>query len=319
MKNCFESPRRQLPPIVAVTFAAALWVIPLTHDAWLDVAVVAVEPAAVELQQLTRDGFLKQRPAWSPDGRWLLFTRVTSDSLYLYKLDSTTGEQTRVTENKIPEFDAVWSPDQQRIAFSLDTLSGQQGDVNVVISKIDGTDLQPFAGPGDKLSHEEGAAYSPDGKWLAFTSTREGNQELFVKRLDGQQELRLTSDPCLDAHPCWSPDGTRIAFATDRWGDLELAVINADGSQLIRLTESAGLDDEPSWSPDGKRLAFTSNRDGNFEVYLLKLATRAAINVSRQEALDNFPAWRPDGRLGFVSNRDGGFEFYELPASAAAD
>src|SRR5258708_471538 len=114
--------------------------------------------------------------------------------------------------------------------------TGTQGDVDVYTIAAAGSDSRQAAGSQGKLSHEESPAWSPDGMEIAFTSTRDGNQELYVAAADGSNVRRLTSDAGLDAHPTWSPDGRRLAFSTDRWGDLELALIDADGSKLTRLT-----------------------------------------------------------------------------------
>ena len=123
-----------------------------------------------------------------------------------------------------------------------------------------------FAGVGP-LSHQDWPSWSPDGRRFAFSSTHEGNQEIYTAGADGKGLVRLTNSPGIDAHPSWSPDGRSIAFATDRWGGLELAAVRPDGTGLLRLTRSHGLDDYPCYSPDGRRLAFASNRDGQFEVY----------------------------------------------------
>lgn len=269
--------------------------------------LAAVEP---EYVQLTSDGYFKQRPAWSPDGQQLLLSRHQGSNIFLYVLEVHSGQQRRLTQRKDPEFDAAWSPDGKRVAFTFDKVSPNQGNLEVYTCDMKGENLQPLAVDGKALSHEESPAWSPDGEWIVYSSTRDGNQEIYLSRVGSTETRRLTSDPALDAHPAFSPDGKRIAFATNRWGDLEIATIETTGEKLTRVTHSPGLDDWPAWSVDGKRLAITSNRDRNFEIYVLDLATNTATNATRHAGIDNFPTWTPDGRLTFVSNRSGRFEIY---------
>ena len=267
--------------------------------------------------RLTTDGHLKQRPAWSPEGAWLAFTRHQGATIFLFLRSTDGSQEKRLTAGKDPEFDAAWSPDGKRLAFCFDKTVPNQGDMDVYTIGADGDDQRPALVSPGKLSHEEWPSWSPDGQWLALTSTRDGNQEIYVVRPDGNDLRRLTSDPALDAHPAWSSDGKYIAFATSRWGDLELAVIGADGSGLTRLTESQGLDDYPAWSPDGRRLAFASNRDGNLEIFICDADGKDPRNVTRHPAIDNFPTWTPGGDLTFVSNRGDGFDLYTLPLRRA--
>lgn len=272
-------------------------------------------PKMGPLVRLTRDGLDKERPTWSPDGRGLLFARHESGGMQVrqYLLDATAvgTPPRRLTDRKEPEYNGTFSPDGKRILFVAITLSGTQGNLDIASIRADGTDLKTvFAGTG-ALSHQDWPSWSPDGRRFAFSSTHEGNQEIYTAEADGTRLVRLTSSPGLDAHPCWSPDGRTIAFATDRWGGLELAAVRADGTGVVRLTNSRGLDDYPSYSPDGRRLAFVSNRDGQFEVYVAASDGAGPTNLSNHPLRDTFPTWTPDGRsVTFVSARDGGCDLY---------
>jgi TolB protein len=274
--------------------------------------LAAAEPAAP--LRLTFDGHLKQRLVWSPDGKQVLFTRHRGGKIGIVVMAANGSEEKVITAGKLPQYDACWSPDGSRLAFTHVPQSGTQGNLDVYICNADGSELKLFAGDKGKLSHEEYPAWSPDGKRIVFSSTFEGNQELYIAEIGSPDRKRLTNDPALDAHPAWSPDGKKIAFATNRWGDFEIAVLDADGANLSRLTESRGLDDYPIFSPDGRRVAFTSNRDGNFEIYVMDADGRSPTNATQHEALDNFPTWTPDGKLAFVSNRAGGFDIYVADA-----
>ncbi len=178
------------------------------------------------------------------------------------------GSRARLTDRKDPEYNGAISPDGVRVIFAAITLSGTQGNLDIAAINVDGTGLKTISSDNGKLVHQDWPSWSPDGRRFAFSSTHEGNQEIYTAAADGTDLVRLTQSTGLDAHPCWSPDGRQIAFATDRWGGLELAAIRPDGTKLVRLTSSPGLDDYPAYSPDGRRLAFVSNRDGQFEIYV---------------------------------------------------
>jgi TolB protein len=275
-------------------------------------AILVLAPSAgagdSEWRQITKDGAFKQRPVWSPDGSRLVFTRHVGSGIFLFLHDPATGKEERLTTRTEPEYDAVFTPDGASLVFSFVKTTLNQGDIEVYRLKLADRALAPLA-TTNALSHEEWPSCSPDGKRVAFTSTRDGQQEVYTVPIEGGDWTRLTNDPGIDAHPAWSPDGRSIAFVTNRWGDLEIALMNPDGSDLKRLTHSVGFDDYPSWSRDGTRLAWTSNRDGNFEIYTQALDGQPT-NVTRSPSIENFPSWTPDGRIGFVSNRSGGFDIY---------
>jgi dipeptidyl aminopeptidase/acylaminoacyl peptidase len=154
-------------------------------------------------------------------------------------------------------------------------------------------------------------AWSPDGKEIAFASSRDGNREIYVMQADGSNLRRLTWDAAWDAYPAWAPDGKRIVFVSYRDGNANLYVMNADGSHQEALTKDAAAEITPAWSPDGKRIVFVSYRDGNAILYVMNADGSHQEALTKDAAPEITPAWSPDGtKVAFTSNRDGDYDIY---------
>src|SRR3989454_755895 len=150
---------------------------------------------------------------------------------------------------------------------------------------------------------------------VVFSSTRDGNYEIYVARADGSHPTRLTNHPAEDRFPAWSPDGTRIAFVSDRDGNPDIYVMNADGSSLTRLTSDSALDGLPAWLPEGRRIVFVSRRAGEAQLYLMNADGSNRVQLTRGSTGNLLPAWSPDGaRIAFQTNRDGDWEVYVMNA-----
>ena len=154
---------------------------------------------------------------------------------------------------------------------------------------------------------------------IAFTTDRDGNDEIYLLDPDSTTGTNLTNDAGGDGQAAWSPDSTRVAFRSDRDGNGEIYVINADGTGLTNLTNDAGDDGHPTWSADGTQIAFTTDRDGNTEVYVMNADGTGPTNVSNDStATDTEPSWSPDGTtIVFATDRDGNFEIYRIDADGS--
>jgi Tol biopolymer transport system component len=139
---------------------------------------------------------------------------------------------------------------------------------------------------------------SDDGRWLAFDSDRNGNQDIFRAPLDGGAPEQLTSDSADDFQPQWSHDGRQIAFHTFRnRHDRDLYVMSATGSDQQPVVATSAQERDPGWSPDDQRMSFGSDLGGRMEIYTV--AREAAgwgkpVQLTRTGGI--FPFWSPDGR-----------------------
>jgi dipeptidyl aminopeptidase/acylaminoacyl peptidase len=172
-------------------------------------------------------------PTWSPDGGRIAFER--DGEIY-----TVASSGTEVPVPLLPGTEPAWSPDGTRLA-----LVRSDGIYLLDLSA-------PAAVPAVHLvgtsSADSEPAWSPDGSSLAFSSSRAGNSEIYVMRLDGGSVTRLTDNPAGDSQPRWSPDGTRLAFVSmqDVGGERigQIFTMRADGADVTRLTtdESYFLD-----------------------------------------------------------------------------
>ncbi len=140
---------------------------------------------------------------------------------------------------------------------------------------------------------------------VAFSSTRDGNAEIYLMDPDGGAETRVTVHPASDVEPDLSPNGQQLVFTSTRSGNADIWLLDLRTGALKNLTGSAAVEGWPRWSPDGRQIAFHSNRDGNFELYVLDLRTRALTRVTTYAGVDQYPAWSPDGKtLAFRRDMD---------------
>jgi TolB protein len=155
------------------------------------------------------------------------------------------------------------------------------------------------------LINEE-SAWSPDGKVIAFDSSRPGKTSIFPWNIETREQKRLTEGDANDITPEWSPDGKQIAFVSDRTGHNEIYVISAAGGGARRVTNDRSDDIHPQWSPDGKRIIYCSARANTdqthapegeiYEVYTIKTDGTDPRQLTHDKGVNTYPSFTHDGR-----------------------
>ena len=137
-------------------------------------------------------------------------------------------------------------------------------------------------------------ANAPATAKIVFTSTRDGNAEIYMMNPDGSQQVRLTNHPALDFAPAWSPTGEQIVFTSDRdRGKRDIYIMDADGRNVKRVFKILAYREYPAWSPDGKWIAYTLISE--WDIYIANIDGRNAKRVASTGWLGGDPAWSPDG------------------------
>lgn len=214
--------------------------------------------------------------SWSPDGKNVAFVSKSkgNDALQLVRVKD------RKVYKKIRfQLDAMrspsWSPDGQRIAF----VGVKEGKADIYLCNINDQKLVKLT---DDFYGDEDPCFSPDGRFLAFSSDRPltspadssgyqyGHYNLYLLELESQKITAFTSGEGSATSPTWSPDGRKICFVSDRNGIYNLYLADMDSSVVFPITNVLSGCFSPTWSSDGDKIAFSAFQKGGWDIFVIK-------------------------------------------------
>ena len=182
-----------------------------------EICIVSVESG--EVRNLSNNPARDVQPAWSPDGSRIAFASNREgnyDVFPLYLMNADGTNQHRIHSAYAISGYPSWSPDGKEIVFANDKEENRTGNFELFL-------IEPETINAEKrltfhARYDIAPAFSPDGRRIAFTSSADGNWEIYVINADGTGLVRITRNPASEANPVWSPDGTKLVFSSNRSG-----------------------------------------------------------------------------------------------------
>ncbi|MBC7893919.1 MAG: PD40 domain-containing protein, partial [Cytophagaceae bacterium] len=185
---------------------------------------------------------------------------------------------------------------------------------------------RPVALAGGRGEQNISPAVSPDGKYVAYFSSRGlFGMDLYLADVETGRVLEQLTSVTTNSHfdqlsflssaGTWSPDGQKLAFVVYAQGDNEIDVMDVSSRRIERRIKVSGVGAmaDPSWSPDGNVVAFTGYKGGLSDLYLHDLTTGQTRQVTNDREAQLQPSWSPDGkRLAFVTDAGPETDFTQM-------
>jgi serine/threonine protein kinase len=263
--------------------------------------LLTIPAAGGEPDVLLEDDSDNVMPTWRPDNHHLVFRRANPSSRVanVWELDTRTGSMRQLTFDTRDVMGVSVSADD-RIAivpfwhdtflFTVDVAGGERRQLT------------------SYTKDNFGARFSPDGRSIAYHSTRGGNAEIYLHHLDGSPETRITDDPGWDLYPDWSPDGSQLIFNSNRYDEkFKILVANSDGGGERLLVDQPVSVSSPwapvnavlvsRWSPNGEQVAYLATGPESSDLWTIQPnGENARERIKNVEGFD----WYRDGRHGIL-------------------
>jgi TolB protein len=251
-------------------------------------------------------------------GTQIAFVSSRGGSKEIWAMDYDGANQHPITSLHSIALTPRWAPDASRIAFTCFSKNGTITSAQICMYSMDAGKVVSFA---RFRGTNSAPAWSPDGAQIVFSSSMQGNPELWVTDASGSHPKRLTFSNATCTSPAWNPKtGQTIVYVGDRGGVPKLYSMSAEGTDTTELDlPDKGYLVDPAWAPNGQLLAFSWRRPtGNYDIYIMDVATRQIIELTRDSGRNERPSWGPDGRhIVFESTRGGSRQIWTMLADGS--
>jgi len=229
-------------------------------------------------------------PAWSPDSRRLAYVSFEGNKSSIFIQTLRTGNRIQVSSRPGINGAPAFSPDGRKLVL---TLGGLDGNLDIHVLDINSRKAQRIT--SHRAIDTEGS-WSPDGRFVYFTSDRAGGPQIYRVSANGGTPERITFEGSYNARPRFSPDGSKLAMVHLDRGNYRIAVMDMKRKDLLVL--SAGRQDEsPSFAPNSDTLIYATRqtRNGVLESVTADGLIRQRLTSGQGDVRE--PVWSPFQRF----------------------
>ncbi|MEO8193671.1 MAG: hypothetical protein ABI681_07455 [Gemmatimonadales bacterium] len=240
-------------------------------------------------RSITKRG-LSLSPSWHPRGEKLVYSKFLEGGAgtQLEEFDLSTGK-TRTISGGGLNITPAYSHDGTQIVYA----SGNESGTDLMAVNIENPAMVQRLTFG-RGSDNGSPTFSPDGRQIAFFSSRSKFPQIYTMDVDGTNVQLLTPfTPGVRSYraaPDWSPDGRAVAYE-QQMGDFQVWMINVRDKEPRQLT-SEGENEGPSWAPDGRHIAISSTRGGSKQIWILDTESGRFRQLTRNPGA-RLSAWSP--------------------------
>jgi len=259
-------------------------------------------------------------PKFSPDGRFIAFTRWTSSSTGdIFTIELQTGRLRQLTFDRCRMGSIQWVSEGRELLF-VSNRTGHNRAWRIPAEGGEALAIEGLLGEVDKIA---AVSKNQSDRLLAYTQ-RFDDTNITVNKLPGQGATASPPAPCsinstrADHSPQFSPDGAKVAFISARSGFEEVWIASVDCASVTQLTsfKENGVG-SPRWSPDGRKIAFDRHVREQSDIFLIDVETRELQRLTDHPSPDLLPAWSHDGKeVFFCSERAKGSEIWKVSTTS---